>query len=176
MSDAGAARMTLADVNGLDHAEFVRRLGGIIEHSPWIAGAAWHERPFASIEALHAAMVGALMGAPIDTQLAVIRMHPELAGKAAIRGEMTADSIGEQGGAGLSQCSPQEFARLSALNRAYNAKFGFPFIVAVNGLDRAAIIERFASRLENDRAAEFNEALAQIARISRLRLAQLLES
>ena len=78
--------MTLADINGLDHAEFVRRLGGIIEHSPWIAGAAWHERPFASIEALHAAMVGALMGAPIETQLAVIRMHPELAGKAAIRG------------------------------------------------------------------------------------------
>ena len=168
--------MTLADINGLDHAEFVRRLGGVIEHSPWIAGAAWHARPFPSVEALHAAMIGALMSAPIDTQLAVIRMHPELAGKAAIRGEMTVDSIGEQGGAGLTQCSPQEFARLTALNRGYNAKFGFPFILAVKGFDRAAIIELFAARLDHDRATEFNEALTQIARISRLRLALLLES
>ena len=168
--------MTLDDINGFDQADFVRHLGGIIEHSPWIAGAAWLSRAFASVDALHAAMVDALMSAPIDTQLAVIRMHPELAGKAAIRGEMTADSIGEQGGAGLTQCSPQEFARLSALNRAYNAKFGFPFIVAVKGLDRAAIIERFATRLGHDRETEFNEALSQIARISRLRLALLLES
>jgi 2-oxo-4-hydroxy-4-carboxy-5-ureidoimidazoline decarboxylase len=168
--------MTLDDINGFDHADFVRHLGGIIEHSPWIAGAAWHARPFASVDALHAAMLGSLMSAPIDTQLAVIRVHPELAGKAAIRGEMTADSIGEQGGAGLTQCSPQEFARLSALNRAYSAKFGFPFIVAVKGLDRAGIIERFATRLDHDRATEFNEALTQIARISRLRLGLLLES
>jgi len=168
--------MTLDDVNRLDQADFVRRLGSIIEHSPWIADATWHERPFASVDALHAAMVGALASAPIDTQLAVIRAHPELAGKAAIRGEMTADSIDEQGSAGLTQCSPKEFARLSALNRGYNAKFGFPFIIAVKGLDRATIIERFAARLDNDRATEFNEALAQIARISRLRLAQLLQS
>jgi 2-oxo-4-hydroxy-4-carboxy-5-ureidoimidazoline decarboxylase len=168
--------MTLDDVNRLDQADFVRRLGGIIEHSPWIADATWHERPFASVDALHAAMVGALASAPVDTQLAVIRAHPELAGKAAIRGEMTADSIDEQGSAGLTQCSPNEFARLSALNRGYNAKFGFPFIIAVKGLDRATIIERFVARLDNDRATEFNEALAQIARISRLRLAQLLGS
>jgi 2-oxo-4-hydroxy-4-carboxy-5-ureidoimidazoline decarboxylase len=168
--------MTLDDVNRLDQPDFVRSLGGIIEHSPWIADATWHERPFASVDALHAAMVGALASAPVDTQLAVIRAHPELAGKAAIRGEMTADSIDEQGSAGLTQCSPNEFARLSALNRGYNAKFGFPFIIAVKGLDRATIIERFVARLDNDRATEFNEALAQIARISRLRLAQLLGS
>jgi 2-oxo-4-hydroxy-4-carboxy-5-ureidoimidazoline decarboxylase len=168
--------MTLAEINALDHRAFVERLGGIVEHSPWIAEEAWPRRPFASVDALHAALVEGLMAAPIDTQMVVIRAHPELAGKAAIRGEMTADSKLEQGGAGLTQCSPQEFARLSALNRAYKAKFGFPFIIAVKGLDRAAIIERFAVRLEHDRATEFVEALAQIARISRLRLATMLES
>ena len=168
--------MTLAEINALDRGAFVKRLGGIVEHSPWIAEDAWPRRPFANVDALHAAMVAALMAAPVDTQMVVIRAHPELAGKAAIRGEMTADSKQEQGGAGLNQCSPQEFARLSALNRAYKAKFGFPFIVAVKGLDRAAIIERFATRLEHDRATEFAEALAQIARISRLRLATILES
>jgi 2-oxo-4-hydroxy-4-carboxy-5-ureidoimidazoline decarboxylase len=168
--------MTLAEINALDRRAFVERLGGIVEHTPWIADAAWPGRPYASVDALHAAMVAAMMAAPIETQLAVIRGHPELAGKAAIRGEMTADSRQEQGGAGLNECSPQEFARLTALNRAYNAKFGFPFIVAVKGLDRAAIIERFAARLEHDRATEFAEALSQIARISRLRLAALLEN
>jgi 2-oxo-4-hydroxy-4-carboxy-5-ureidoimidazoline decarboxylase len=167
--------MTLAEINALDHDAFVNRLGGIIEHSPWIADAAWPSRPFASVDALHSAMVAALMAAPVETQMMVVRAHPELAGKAAIRGEMTVDSKQEQGGAGLTQCSPQEFAHLSALNRAYKAKFGFPFIVAVKGLDRAAIIERFGARLEHDRATEFGEALAQIARISRLRLATMFD-
>ncbi len=168
--------MTLAEINALDRDAFVARLGGIVEHTPWIAEAAWPHRPFASVDALHAAMVAALMAAPIETQLLVIRGHPELAGKAAIRGEMTADSKQEQGGAGLTQCSPQEFARLSALNRAYKAKFGFPFIIAVKGLDRAAIIAQFEARLEHDRITEFDTALAQIARISRLRLATMLEA
>jgi 2-oxo-4-hydroxy-4-carboxy-5-ureidoimidazoline decarboxylase len=168
--------MTLAEINAFDHAAFDKCLGGIVEHSPWIADAAWEKRPFASVDALHAAMVAALMGAPVETQLVVIRLHPELAGMAAIRGEVTPDSKREQGGAGLTQCSPKEFSRLSALNRAYSAKFGFPFIIAVRGLDRAAIIERFEQRLERDRATEFAEALAQIARIARLRLATLLET
>jgi len=167
--------MTLAEINALDRRGFVERLGGIVEHTPWIADAAWPGRPYDSVDALHAAMVAALMAAPIETQLAVIRAHPELAGKAAIRGEMTADSKLEQSGAGLAQCSAQEFARLTALNRAYKAKFGFPFIIAVKGLDRGAIINRFEDRLAHDRVTEFGEALAQIVRISRLRLAALLE-
>jgi len=167
--------MTLDKVNALDHAAFVSALGGIVEHSPWIAEEAWRMRPFADVAALHGAMMSALSHAPIDTQLAVMRAHPELAGKAAIRGEMTADSKDEQGGAGLTQCSPREFSRLTALNRAYNAKFGFPFIVAVKGMDRASIIEQFAQRLERDRHTEFSEALAQIARIARLRLDALIE-
>src|SRR5258708_18402361 len=168
--------MKLADINALDRAAFAKSLGGIVEHSPWIADAAWKKRPFSDVDALHAAMMSALRGAPVETQLVVIRSHPELAGKAAIRGEMTADSNAEQGGAGLTQCSPREFSRLSALNRAYHAKFGFPFIIPVKRLDRASIIERFARRLEHDRATEFDEALEQIAQISRLRLAAMLEA
>jgi len=168
--------MPLAEINALGRAAFIERFGSVVEHSPWIAEGAWLRHPFASVDALHAAMVATLMASPIETQLVVIRAHPELAGKAAIRGEMTADSKLEQGGAGLTECSPREFARLYALNRAYRAKFGFPFIIAVKGLDRAAIIAHFAARLEHDRATEFAEALAQIARISRLRLAMMLES
>jgi 2-oxo-4-hydroxy-4-carboxy-5-ureidoimidazoline decarboxylase len=168
--------MTLAEINALDRDAFVARLGSIVEHSPWIAEAAWQKHPFASIDALHAAMIAALHSAPVETQLVVMRAHPELAGKAAIRGEMTDDSKQEQDGAGLTQCSPQEFARLTALNRAYKAKFGFPFIIAVKGLDRAAIIEHFEARLGHDRITEFDMALAQIARICRLRLETMLET
>jgi len=162
--------MTLAEVNAMNPASFVAALGGVFEHSPWVAEGAVAKRPFASIEALHRAMVEVVAGAGEARQLVLIRAHPELAGKAAVRGELTADSRQEQSGAGLTQCSPKEFARLTELNRAYNAKFGFPFIIAVKGFDRAAIIARFAERIERDRASELAEALAQIARIARMRL------
>jgi 2-oxo-4-hydroxy-4-carboxy-5-ureidoimidazoline decarboxylase len=166
--------MTLADINAMDRDAFVHTLGGVVEHSPWIAAEAWQARPFASIDALHAALMRELTQAPTQTQLAVMRAHPELAGKAAIRGELTRDSGHEQSGAGLTECTPAEFARLSALNKAYNERFGFPFIIAVKGLDRAAIIRHFGERLEHDRAREFDEALAQIGRIVRLRLDAML--
>jgi 2-oxo-4-hydroxy-4-carboxy-5-ureidoimidazoline decarboxylase len=168
--------MKLADINRMTHDEFVSALGGIVEHSRWIAEGAWSRHPFASVDALHAAMMEVLADAPQVTKLKMLRAHPELAGKAAIRGELTRDSTVEQSGAGLDQCSPQEFSRLTALNKAYNAKFGFPFIIAVKGLDRATIIERFGARVANDRGTEFTEALDQVARISRLRLAALVES
>ena len=120
-------------------------------------------------------MVAAMRGAPEEAQLALVRAHPELAGKAAIRGELTADSAEEQSGAGLTNCSPREFARLHALNRAYHVKFGFPFILAIKGLDREAIIIRFAERFEHDRATEWEEALQQIAKIARFRLEAMIE-
>jgi 2-oxo-4-hydroxy-4-carboxy-5-ureidoimidazoline decarboxylase len=167
--------MTLAELNARDRRGFVVALGGIFEDSPWVAEAAWPRHPFATLDALYRAMVDAVRGAAEDAQLALIRAHPELAGKAAIRGQLTADSTAEQSGAGLTQCSPPEFARLQELNRAYNTKFGFPFIIAVKGLDRAAIIARFAERLERDRASEFEEALEQIARIAWFRLEALVE-
>ena len=167
--------MTLAELNARDRRGFVVALGGVFEDSPWVAEAAWPRHPFATLDALYRAMVDAVRGVGEDAQLTLIRAHPELAGKAAIRGQLTADSKAEQSGAGLNQCSPQEFARLQELNRLYNAKFGFPFIIAVKGLDRAAIIARFAERLERDRATEFEEALQQIARIAWLRLEALVE-
>lgn len=161
----------LADLNAATRDAFVGHLGGIFEHSPWVAERVLDRRPFASRDALHAAMVGAVQEAGPERQLALLRAHPELAGRAAVQGEMTEHSKGEQGGSGLLDCSPEEFARLQELNRAYGEKFGFPFIVAVRGLDRAAIVETFARRLENTREAEMAEALRQVACIAGLRLA-----
>lgn len=166
--------MTLGEINALDRDGFVAALGSVFERSPWVAAAAWTQRPFATVDALHAAMVEAMLHAPEEVQLALIRAHPELAGKAAVRGELTAASTSEQSAAGLMHCSPEEFARLQALNRAYNNKFEFPFIIAIRGLDRGAIIARFAERLGRERALEFSEALVQIGRIARLRLEAML--
>ncbi|MEP7181268.1 MAG: 2-oxo-4-hydroxy-4-carboxy-5-ureidoimidazoline decarboxylase [Betaproteobacteria bacterium] len=162
--------MTLARINALDRAAFVAALGGVFEHSPWIADATWDRRPFAGVDALHAAMVAVMREGGEAKQLALLCAHPELAGKAMVRRELTAESTGEQTGAGLAQCSPEEFARLTDFNARYHAKFGFPFILAVKGLDRAGILREFARRVENDRAAEFAECLGQVAKIARFRL------
>jgi len=167
--------MTLADVNAMDETAFVRALGGVFEHSPWIAQRAFAARPFADVASLHAAMVAVVDRASDAEKLALLRAHPELAGKAAVRGDLTDDSTKEQSGAGLAQCSPEEFAAITELNRRYNAKFGFPFILAVKGYDRAGILREFARRVERDRAAEFAECLAQVARITRFRLKMLFE-
>lgn len=164
--------VAIDQVSGLERAEFVQALEGIFEHSPWVAERAWAKRPFADAGALREAMVEAMMQASREEQLALIRAHPELAGRAAVAGELTDESTREQSGARLDKCSPEEFARLQALNAAYNARFGFPFILAVRGLDRAGIIERFAARADNPPEVEFAEALAQIARIAAFRLAE----
>jgi 2-oxo-4-hydroxy-4-carboxy-5-ureidoimidazoline decarboxylase len=162
--------LKLADLNQMPAEGFVATLGEIFEHSPWVAAGAAPGRPYAGVDSLHRAMVAVVAAAGRDRQLTLIRAHPELAGNAAIRGEMAESSKREQAGAGLAHCSPAEFARMQALNQAYTERFGFPFIIAVKGLDRAAIIARFAERAANDPAVEFDEALAQIAKIARLRL------
>ena len=168
-------QINLQSLNTLGAEEFSRRLGGIFEHSPWIAERVAGRRPFASLEALHTAMVGEVEAAGEAAQLALLRAHPELAGKAAVRGELTAESSREQGGVGLDQCTSEEFARLQKLNADYNAKFGFPFIVAVRGHTRASIIALFEQRLANDRASEIQECLRQVYRIGLLRLQDLLQ-
>jgi OHCU decarboxylase len=172
----GSGRLSLATINTLPADAFVAALGGVFEHSPWVAAAVAGQRPFASVEALHAAMCAAVAAADADAQLALIRAHPELAGRAAIAGELTAHSRSEQRGAGLDQCSPAEYAELQALNAAYRERFGFPFVIAVRGLDRIAIIAALRARLGNDAEAERREALAQIGRIAAFRLAELLEA
>lgn len=167
--------MTLADLNAATRKAFVAHLGGVFEHSPWVAELAFGKRPFATREGLHAAMVAAVHEAGGEQQLALLRVHPELAGRAAVQGDMTDFSTREQGGSGLLDCSPQDLSQLQNLNRAYAAKFGFPFIIAVKGLDRAGIIEAFVRRSANTHDAEMVEALRQIGRITGLRLAALVQ-
>ena len=166
--------MTLDEVNRMDERAFTTALGGIYEHSPWVAAGVAGGRPYASVGALATAMASVVARSGESRQLALIRAHPELAGKAMVKKELTADSTGEQTGAGLTNCSPAEFARLTELNSRYNARFGFPFILAVKGFDRAGVIAEFARRVEQDRATEFAESLRQIDRIAQLRLGALL--
>ena len=163
--------IALAELNAATSGKFVAALDGIFEHTPWIAERAAARRPFASRLDLLDAMRAVVDAATEDEQLGLIRAHPQLAGRAAIRKELTAASTREQQGAGLDACSPDEFARLQELNAAYNAKFGFPFILAVRGHDRTSIIAAFEARLCNDAEAERQTALEQIARIAEFRLA-----
>lgn len=167
--------MTLDQINQLDRDTFIARLGGIFEHSPWVAARVVAQRPFASVGALHEAMCAVVDAASAAEQLALIRAHPQLAGKAAVRKELTAASLSEQQGAGLDQCSPDEFARINALNDAYQQRFGFPFILAVRGHGRDSIIANMAERLNNAPTHEHDEALRQIARIARFRLSDLIQ-
>jgi len=162
--------LSIEALAAMDRAQFVAALDGIWEHSPWVAERCWDALPFADVASLHAAMAAVVDSASDAEKLALIRAHPELAGRAAIRGELTAESRQEQGGVGLDRCSPEEFARLTDLNAAYNRKFGHPFIIAVRGHTRASIIEAFATRLGNTPEAERAECLSQIARIALLRL------
>ncbi|XKE44839.1 2-oxo-4-hydroxy-4-carboxy-5-ureidoimidazoline decarboxylase [Halomonas organivorans] len=158
----------------LCQAEFVEHYGDIYEHSPWVAELAW-QRGLApdqdSPEGLAEAMGRVLREAEPERQLEVIRAHPDLAGKAAVAGELTDDSTREQAGAGLDQCTPEEMARFERLNAAYKERFGFPFVMAVKGSDRHAILAAFETRLENDPAEERRTAIEQINRIAAFRLA-----
>lgn len=167
---------SLDELNLCSAQVFVDVLGGIFEHSPWVAEAVVAQRPFASRAALHQAMADAVRTAAESAQLKLIRAHPELAGKAAIRGELTAESSREQSGAGLTQCSAEEFAQLQRLNAEYNEKFGFPFIIAVRNHDRQSIIRNFTQRLAASRADEMRECIEQIIRIGEFRLADLISS
>ena len=159
-------------LNRMPKPEFVAKLGGIYEHSPWVAERAYPARPFDSLDALHAAMEDVVSFAADDEKLALIRAHPELLGKLDAA-QLTASSRSEQSGAGLDRCTPEEKAQMRALNASYREKFGFPFIVAVKGLDWAGIIARMQERLPNSRDAEIAAALREIGRIARFRLAAL---
>ena len=171
-ADKKLSRQALGDVG---RAEFVASLGAVFEHSPWIAEEAWVAAPYSSVDGLHEEMVRVVRRAGPDRQLALIRAHPDLAGKAAMAGGLTEDSRREQAGAGLDQCTEEEFARFQTLNDRYKEKFGFPFIVAVKGMSRSDILDAFAERLGNDRNTELDRALDEIARIARFRLGELLE-
>ena len=167
--------LTLEHINTAPAAEAAALLGGLHEHSPWIAEAALAQRPFRSLAQLKHVMARIVHEAGRETQLTLIRAHPELAGKAMVSQSLTAESTNEQGKAGLTNCSPAEFEKIQALNAAYNSKFGFPFILAVRGprgtgLSRQQIIATFEQRLANHPDFELAEALRNIHRIVELRI------
>lgn len=167
--------LTLEQLNTASPAQAIALLDGIYEHSPWVAERALAARPFQSLAHLKHALVVALDRSSMDEKLGLIRAHPELAGKAMVSKTLTAESTNEQSKAGLTDCTPEEFARLQQLNADYNAKFGFPFILAVRGarglgLNKQQIIETFARRLDGHPDFEREECLRNINRIAEIRL------
>jgi N-carbamoyl-L-amino-acid hydrolase len=169
------SHITLNQINTLPRAEAAALLTGLYEHSDWIAEQALDARPFASAAALKHAMVKVLEKAGRAPQLALVRAHPELAGKAMVSKSLTAESTNEQTKAGLTHCTPEEFAHIQQLNASYNAKFGFPFILAVrgprgSGLNKQQIISTFERRLHNHPDYELAECLRNIHRIVEIRL------
>src|SRR5258708_14863456 len=170
------AKVGLADLNGGDEAGFMAALGDVYEHAPWVAQAASSQRPFATLAALHSAMLAAVRAAAAEQQLALIKGHPDLAGKAARAGAMTADSKAEQASAGLDRLSEAEFAQFHRLNNAYREKFGIPFIICARRPSKDSILQQFELRLRNNMAAETATPLGEIFRITALRLDQRLEA
>jgi 2-oxo-4-hydroxy-4-carboxy-5-ureidoimidazoline decarboxylase len=162
---------SLADLNRMDPAAFEAAIGDVFELAPWVARAAHGRRPFATVADLHAAMMGAVRAAPREQQLAFIRNHPDLAGKAARAGDVTDESKSEQASAGLGTLSDEEFARFHRLNDAYKEKFGFPFMICVRRHTRDSILSEFERRLPRDEAVEFAQAMQEVFYITRLRIA-----
>ena len=156
-----------------DQAGFVARLGSLYEHSPWVAAEAWPRRPFGDRPGLHAALQQAVLDAPEARQLALIRAHPDLAGRLARAGALQAHSTGEQQGLGLDRLSDDEYDRFDRLNTAYRTRFGFPFIIAARAHTRASVLDAFERRLGNDPDQERAAALAEIGRIAWFRLQDL---
>ena len=155
----------------MDTHDFIARYAGVYEHSPWVAEqVAQLAADTDDVAQIAALMADCVDNASVEQQLELIRAHPDLAGRAQLAGELTADSTDEQSSAGLDQCSAEEFDRFQSLNGDYWNKFGFPFVMAVRDSDRAAIINAFAARLENDYDLEFETALTEIHKIARLRL------
>lgn len=160
----------------LNRDEFVQIFGGVYEHSPWIAEqvyASGIKNEYNNAEGLHAAMQNIVETAEKDQKLALLCVHPDLAGKLAINGKLTYASNSEQTSADLGNCTPEEFSLFQDLNSRYNKKFGFPFILAVRGYQRTEILKIFKKRVNNDIKTEFKEALAQVHRIALLRLKEI---
>ena len=168
-------RMNLPQLNALALEQFVARFGGVFEHSPWVAERSFASAPFASLNALHAAMTDAVKRAPHERQLALLRAHPELAGAEAKEGTLTVDSSSEQGRLGFTALTREEIERMADLNRRYRERFGFPCIVALRlHATRDTVIAEMEHRLANDTETEIAAALAQIERIARGRIETLL--
>ena len=166
----------LPQLNSLSRDEFARLVGPVVEHSPWIAEATWVKRPFGNLAALHAVLCDTVHRASEEKQLALIRAHPDLVGKLALAGQLTKESTGEQASAGLDKLSPEEVEWFQTNNAAYQAKFGFPFIICARLNKKGAILNGFKVRLQNSREQEIKTALEEIGKIAYLRLRDIIES
>ena len=168
-------RRTIEEVNRMDREEFIARFGTVFEKSTWVAEGAWERRPFEDLDGLHAAFVGTVNDAPEERRVALIRAHPDLAGKAALAGELTDESANEQASAGLDRLSPEEYERFHRLNTSYREKFDLPYVVCVRDNTKETIFAGAERRLSNTREEEIGAALDEISRIARLRLEDLVE-
>jgi 2-oxo-4-hydroxy-4-carboxy-5-ureidoimidazoline decarboxylase len=168
--------MTVAQLNSADRAAFVAALGHLFEHSPWVADETWAKRPFRDAAHLHMELGATMRGATRERQMALIRAHPDLAGRLAQQNQLTAESAKEQASAGLSAMAAAELAEFQRLNDAYRARFGFPFIVCARLTNKAAILDAMRTRAGNTPDLEFQTALGEIEKIAQLRLNDLLKS
>ena len=175
VDDAGTKLLTVGAVNTLGAPAFSARFGDVAEASPWIADAAFEARPFADREALVAAFAAVVRAASREAQLALLRAHPDLAGRAAVAGDIAEESRREQAGAGLDRLTVGELARFRDLNARYRERFGFPFIHAVKGATKDAILSAFEARIDNDADTERAAALANVERILRFRIEDRVE-
>lgn len=165
--------ISLSELNALDEAAFVDRLGAVFEHSPWVAALAAGRRPFPSLDDLHQVLLAGVRTQPRDRLVEFLGGHPELAGSLARQGGMTEDSTREQSSAGLDALSADQLAEMTRLNASYRAKNGFPFVLAVAGHTPESVLTTMRARSGNDTETELRAALDQIARITRMRLARL---
>lgn len=171
------APLTLHELNTLPEPEFVRRFAGVLEHSPRYAEQVAARRPFSAAEQIARAFHDAVFQDAPEAQLALIRAHPDLAGKAALAGEVTAESAAEQSGAGLDRLSPAEYAEFHRVNSAYHDKFDMPYIVCVREQGgKESILAGAAARLQNTPEQERETALTEIAKIARLRVLDLVQA
>ena len=161
----------LTAINSASRGEFVLRLGGVFEHSPWVAELAFEQRPFADVAALHAAMMACVRAASVDAQLGLIRAHPELAGREASAGTLTVDSTSEQGRLGFTALTRGQLDEMAEINLRYRGRFGFPCIVALTlHQSRDTVVAEMRRRIDGDRDSEIAAALDQIGHITRVRL------
>jgi 2-oxo-4-hydroxy-4-carboxy-5-ureidoimidazoline decarboxylase len=166
---------TLAEINSLDRGAFTAALGHLFEHSPWVAEETWPQRPFRDVTQLQAALCATMRGAPRERQLALIRAHPDLAGRLAQQNKLTLESTREQASAGLNQLSAEELAGFQKLNAAYLGRFGFPFIICARLSNKSAILAAMQARIGNSAEGELATALGEIEKIAQLRLHDLLK-
>lgn len=168
-------KYSLVELNLLSRDEFVRVVGPVFEHSPWLAEPTWARRPFKNVEDLHQALCDAVRKAGEEKQLALIRAHPDLVGRAALAGTLTTASTSEQASAGLDKLTPDEVAAFQKFNQAYREKFGFPFVICARLNKKEAILNGFQTRMNHSRAEEIKAALEEIFKIAAFRLRDVVE-